>query len=177
MTNPTISPRGQVLLALSVAVLSTCLPAAAEDEPVRNARYPAEGILFGGQPSEAEMTQLIDKGYKTVIDLRMPSEDRGFDQAALLSSLGVAYQPLPVNGTALEVPRTYERFFELLVDAERPVLVHCASGNRVGALWYAWLAGHEGVSRDEALAEARKQGLRSDQLVKAVDGWLQSREP
>ena len=48
----------------------------------------------------------------------------------------------------------------LLQDAKGPVLVHCASGNRVGAL-IALSAADEGVPVEEALARGRAAGMTS----------------
>ena len=60
-------------------------------------------------------------------------------------------------------------------DGSRPVLAHCASGNRVGGLYYAYLMAKRGLPREDALEQARASGLRSDALVTAVDQWLARR--
>src|SRR3546814_1034559 len=51
-------------------------------------------------------------------------------------------------------------FDALLRDAERPVLVHCASGNRVGAMAALRAAWVEGRSAEEAIAMGRDWGLK-----------------
>ena len=49
----------------------------------------------------------------------------------------------------------------LLRDADRPLLMHCASANRTGAVWLAHRVLDGGLSVDQALIEARTVGLRS----------------
>ena len=160
--------------AARFAVAFLFLAAAASSQPetygLRNAKVPTEGVLFGGQPTSEQLQQLARDGYE-IINLRMPAEDAGYDEVALIEELGVEYHAVPIDSTALE-GAALERFFEIFESAERPVLVHCASGNRVGALYYAYLAGPANVPREEALATARENGLRSDALVEQVNLYL-----
>ncbi len=145
------------------------------DHGLRNASRPEAGVLFGGQPTAEQLEQMAADGVALVLDLRAEGEDRGFDEAAALSDLDVEYINLPVDRERLEMPETFERFIEAMDQAERPVLVHCASGNRVGALYYAYLVAGRGEDRDEARALARDNGLKNRALEGAVDRWLDSR--
>ena len=165
-------------MTIPAAVLSLLLFAlgqtAAPEEPLANAQRPEEGVLFGGQPTEAELEALAAAGY-TILDLRTPQEDRGYDEAAAAERLGLEYHNVPVGGETLAEASTFDRFFELFEQAERPVAVHCASGNRVGGLYYAYLVARRGMSREEALEKARASGLRSDSLRQTIDRYLDSR--
>ncbi len=140
-----------------------------------NAKTPSEDVLFGGQPDSGQIEAMARAGFRTVLDLRREEEPRGFDEARLVADAGLEYLALPVGSDTLQDPVTFERFFELYREAERPLLVHCASGNRVGALYYAYLVAEQGLEREEALDQARQQGLRSDALVVVVDQFLDSR--
>jgi uncharacterized protein (TIGR01244 family) len=137
---------------------------------------PEEGLVFGGQPSEGQLAALAAAGYR-VIDLRMPEENRGYDEAAAAEALGIEYHNVPVGGPTLGDAETYERFFELFESVERPVVVHCASGNRVGGLYYAWLVARQGVPREEAIERARENGLTSERLRETVDAYLDAHPP
>ncbi len=164
--------------ALSTLALVLAAPAAAaeqKDHGLRGAKHPEPGVLFGGQPTEDQLKALAADGLSFVLDLRTEGENRGFDEPAALQSLDVPYLNLPVDGDRLALPETFDRFIEAMDKAEGPVLVHCASGNRVGAMYYAYLAAAKGVDREEARARARENGLRSAALEKAVDRYLDSR--
>ncbi len=148
-------------------------PASASGFGLAGAQQPAVGVLFGGQPEAAQLEAMAAAGFATVIDLRAENEARGFDETALASRLGLAYHNIPVGATTLRDPATFERFFAAFDNAEKPVLVHCATGNRVAALYYAYLVG-KGTAREEALILARRFGLRSEALVEAVNAYLDS---
>jgi len=170
---------GTVIVALCLILAAAALAAGAEekDHGILHAKHPEPVVLFGGQPTEEPLQALAADGLSVVLDLRSESEDRGFDESAALQDLGVSYVTIPVDADRLEQPETFERFIEAMKNAEGPTLVHCASGNRVGALYYAYLAAEKGVDREEALARAKENGLRSSSLEKAVDRYLDSRTP
>ena len=114
---------------------------------LRNANQPLEGVATAGQPEEEHFGRLASAGYRTVIDLRGPGEDRGLDEPEVVRRAGMEYANVPVGHEDVD-GETFERFRELIAEpGHRPVLVHCASANRVGALlipyprWYAprWL--------------------------------------
>jgi protein tyrosine phosphatase (PTP) superfamily phosphohydrolase (DUF442 family) len=57
-----------------------------------------------------------------------------------------------------------------LKTVERPLLFHCASANRVGALWLPYRVLDNGITYDAALAEAKQVGLRAPGMeTKAKD--------
>lgn len=110
----------------------------------------------GGQPSPKELAELARAGVRTVINLRSPVEAVDFDEAAEAARLGLRYAPLPITG-APDLDRSRVREFGRLLDAARReggVLVHCASGNRVGAM----VALDEALNRGRPLSEALERG-------------------
>jgi protein tyrosine phosphatase (PTP) superfamily phosphohydrolase (DUF442 family) len=144
-----------------------------QDFGLAGARRPEEGLLFGGQPTAEQLASVGAAGYR-VVDLRAATEDRGYDEPAEAARRGISYTAIPVDGEALRRDETYEAFFAAL-EGERPILAHCASGNRVGGLYYAYLVSRRGMARDQALELAKASGLRSEALVAAVDQWLDRR--
>jgi uncharacterized protein (TIGR01244 family) len=160
-----------------VLVLAACGPllAGEEEAGILNATSPGPGILFGGQPTEAQLQALAADHYKTVIDLRGPTENRGYDESAVARAAGLEYVPIPVTGETLQETETFDHFIQVFRDSEKPVLVHCASGGRVAALYYAWLVAEKKMSREDALANAREQGLHGDRLVGPVDHYLDAK--
>ncbi len=121
---------------------------------------PQPGLHTGGQPSPADLARLRTEGVRTVIDLRGSQEDRGYDEAAEARRLGLKYIALPIAGKDDVTPANAKALGELLRAQEGDVLLHCASGNRVGAL-LAMDAVARDASRQEALELGRKAGLKS----------------
>lgn len=164
-----------IATALALVLAAPVGAAEQKDHGLRGAKHPEPGVLFGGQPTEDQLKAMAADGLSFVLDLRAEGENRGFDEPAALQSLDVPYLNVPVDAERLEQPETFERFIEAMDKVDGPVLVHCASGNRVGALYYAYLVAGKGVDREEARSRAKGNGLRSAALEKAVDRYLDSR--
>lgn len=121
-----------------------------------------------GQPDEALLSQAKDAGYVAVIDLRTASEERGMDEASTVEALGMSYHSIEVAGARGVTFENAQALDALMDDIDGPVLLHCRSGNRVGAL-LALRAGMDGASVEDALALGRAAGLGS------LEGVVQER--
>jgi uncharacterized protein (TIGR01244 family) len=132
----------------------------AEADLARTFRNPAKDLYTGGQPTAEQLQQAATAGITTVIDLRQPTEDRGFDETATAASLGLHYVRIPVGGAAGLTPAKVQALQAALAQANGPVLLHCASGNRVGAL-LALMKAQQGASTEQALQFGREAGMTS----------------
>ena len=121
---------------------------------------PQPGLHTGGQPSQDDLVRLKSEGVRTVIDLRGPQEDRGYDEVTEAQRLGLNYLALPIARKEDVTPANAKALGDLLRAQDSDVLLHCASGNRVGAL-LAMDAAARGVPHEEALELGRKAGLTS----------------
>ncbi|MDE2149483.1 MAG: hypothetical protein KGJ55_06580 [Gammaproteobacteria bacterium] len=133
---------------------------------------PQPGWYAAGQPDARQLRAAGDGGVRRVINLRPPSEDAGYDEAALADELGIDYQVLPIAGTADLTQENVGRFDVLMTRTPSlPTLVHCASGNRVGALVALRRAWLKGDNSEQALAEGRAWGLtKLEAAVRALLG-------
>ena len=131
---------------------------------------PISGVATAGQPDAAAWSALAKAGFKSVVDLREASEPRGHDEVGEIARAGLRYFPLPVGHESLG-----DRQFDVLRDflrdpLNRPVLIHCQSANRVGALLLPYLALDEQLPLEEAQRRAVEVGLRSpDYAAMALD--------
>lgn len=126
---------------------------------IPNARVPAEGVLTGGQPSDAQFRAARQAGYATVVNLRDVGEPGVAEQAKALTEMGFVYHHLPVAGGEGVTVENAKVFASMVDNAARPLIVHCGSGNRIGAL-AAMRAFHiDGESVDAALHIGREWGL------------------
>jgi protein tyrosine phosphatase (PTP) superfamily phosphohydrolase (DUF442 family) len=123
------------------------------------------GVVTGGQPSPSHLAPLHAAGGRIVLDLRDPMEPRPFDEAAAVAAQGMEYVNVPVGPGAL-TDQTLERILGVLRGAgDRLVLVHCGSGNRVGAALIPFLMIDHGLEEEDAVAQAMRVGLRSAELM------------
>ena len=123
-----------------------------------DAELPTSGYLSTGQPTRELLARAADAGYAAVIDLRGEDEDRGLDERAVTEALGMTYVSIPLSTPADATLGAAAEMAGLLRGFDGPVLLHCASGNRVGAL-FALNAAADGATDEEALTVGKKAGL------------------
>lgn len=132
-------------------------------------------VYLGGQPSEAALGALKDAGVRHVVCLRTEGEDAGFDEQQIVQNHDMRFHN-PAFGSADELTDpVFLRLRDLLSNkSNRPLLLHCASGNRVGAVWLAHRVLDDGVEYQQALDEAKKIGLKSQALEDAARAYIES---
>lgn len=120
---------------------------------------PVDGITAAGQPDVAALKVFADSGYAAIVDMRGLDEDRGIDdEKGVVEGLGLKYVAFPITS---EDELTFDKareLDELIQTYDGPVLVHCASSNRVGAM-LALRHSLSGASDEEALQYGREGGL------------------
>jgi uncharacterized protein (TIGR01244 family) len=125
------------------------------------------GLAAAGQPSADALAGLKDRGFRTVINLRTAGEPGYVDETKALEAQGIRYVHVPITAATFSAADVAAVRAVLDDPASGPVLLHCASANRVGAVWAALLTG-QGKSMEEALAEGRRAGLSSEAMTAAV---------
>jgi uncharacterized protein (TIGR01244 family) len=123
-------------------------------------------VACGGATETSALAGLKADGFKTIINLRQPTEQgANIEQnAAAAKELGLNYVNIPVNGQAPD-PKAVDQFLATIANkANQPAFVHCASASRVGALWMVKRVLQDGWPVDKATEEAKLIGLRSAPL-------------
>ena len=126
----------------------------------KNAKLYTEQFIVGGQPSEADLTVLAKNGFKTVINLRGNGEFTDFDEKAKVEALGMIYISIPMAGAA-GVNKKNLALFSTAIANQAQAFVHCASGNRVGAMFALDAHFNHHASIAEAIIIGKKSGLTS----------------
>lgn len=150
------------LVVLPAALLCAAALSAAEWTELSDGLRASDTVLVGGQPGEDVLREARDAGIEVVVNFRGESEDLGYDEEAVAAELGLAYLRVPVAGAQGLTPENV-----LLLDAvlkqvgDRPVLMHCASGNRVGALHALHAARFGGKDTETAIEIGKAHGLTS----------------
>jgi uncharacterized protein (TIGR01244 family) len=179
-----------LLLGLSLGGLAAAPPAT--DSPAKSAQskeklspyecgkvermHTLKGIFLASQPEKEDFKQAADKGVKTVVNLRDPKEI-DWDEAAVVKELGMEYVNLPFRSPKELSDEIFDKSRKLLADkSKRPLLLHCASANRVGALWLAHRVLDDGVKYDDALAEAKTVGLALPALEEKAKDYIKRKK-
>src|SRR6267142_716372 len=126
------------------------------------ARYQmiTEGLYRGGQPHHEGFRFLKQQGFKTVINLRIES-----DEAEVVQGLGMNYVQIPIGDLMpwSKIPRgAIAKYFEIVNDpANYPIFFHCRRGaDRTGAMAAFYRIAVQGWDASKAYSEARDAGMR-----------------
>jgi protein tyrosine phosphatase (PTP) superfamily phosphohydrolase (DUF442 family) len=132
---------------------------------VVNAAQPLPNLATAGQPGPAHFEALQAAGAEVIFDIRDPMEPRPLDEPDTVRRLGMKYVNVPVQHGALD-DEVMDRALEVLRrHAGRPMLLHCASANRVGGVLIPYFILDRGMSEEEAIEAAMKVGLRGSDLL------------
>ncbi len=120
---------------------------------------PRAGLLTGGQPTAAAWRDLRATGVTRVVSLLPASELGARDEAGEVEASGMDYVQISVAGPDDLTPENARRVWQALQGESGSVLVHCASGNRVGALLALAAQQIGGMSPQAALEFGKSAGL------------------
>jgi len=142
--------------------------AASETALLPNGRQPLLSVVTGGAPSEQQLQAAHNAGFKTVISLLPETEP----EASQVQSLGMHFVSIPVAGAQDLTEENARKLGEAMDSAEaKPLLLHCASGNRAGALLSLKAFYVDHASEQDALQLGESAGLAS--LKPAVEAQMQ----
>jgi len=139
-----------------------------------------EQITVGGQPSDDELKQLAESGFRTVVNLRTEGEeDQPLSPDAegeKVRELGMKYVHFPASKDEMS-PELEDEFRQRLPSFETPLFVHCGSGKRAGALVVMDKAVKEGWSGEDTLRKAEEMGFECNvpEIKEFVKSYVDSR--
>lgn len=115
-----------------------------------------------GQPALEDLTKLHVEGVKSILNLRRPEEDPiTAEEQKQAQRLGMKYFNIPVDSSNPQEEEVDE-FLKIVTDqSNRPMLIHCASANRVGGFWMIYRVLKDKWTLEKAEEEARRIGLRT----------------
>ena len=131
--------------------------AAAQEVPLQAVR---SGLFASGQPTPSQWASIRASGVTTVINLRPDEEMGGRDEASEVATAGLVYRQLDVGGIQDITDANAAQVQAWIDEAPGPVLLHCSSGNRAGAL-LAMISARSGAPPEEALELGRRAGMTS----------------
>jgi uncharacterized protein (TIGR01244 family) len=132
----------------------------------------AGDVLLAGQPSPEDLAMASRQGVKAIVNLRQAKE-LSWDEAAYVRQLGMSYHHIPFLSADSLTDEVFDRLRQLLNDkSQRPMILHCASSNRVGAVWLVHRVVDHGLGYEAALAEAKRVGLRSPEYLQRAKSYL-----
>ena len=146
-----------LLLAVALATGCAHAPPAATSVALLQ---PLPGLYTAGQPAASDWAAIKARGVRTVVNLRAPGELKDRDEAAEVRAAGLRYVEIPVSGAEGIKPANARALHAAKAPAHGGgVLVHCASGNRAGALLALEQRDFDGVAAERALEIGKSGGV------------------
>ncbi|QDU82168.1 hypothetical protein Pla110_39230 [Polystyrenella longa] len=132
--------------------------------------------LLCGQPDKEALKNAAENGIEVVITLRKESEIN-WDEADYVESLSLKFHQLGFQLPESLSDDILDKSRELLRNTEEsPVMLHCASANRVGAVWAAHRVLDHGVDWQTAMKEAKQVGLRNPGYAEQVQDYIKRKQ-
>ena len=124
-----------------------------------------------GQMPMKEIANLKERGFKAIINLRLPSEHAMAAEKAEAERLGLRYFSIPVDfGSPREEQVT--EYLRITDDPKnRPTFLHCTMAIRAGAFWMVRRVLREKISLADAEAEARRIGA-NDRYIRFARDYI-----
>ena len=129
-------------------------------------------VACGGATKPEGVPEIKKLGFASIINLRLPSEPgANVDaEAAAAQAAGIKFFNIPFSGQSPD-PKVADRFLDAITTpGNEPAYIHCAAGNRAGAMWMIKRLAVDRWTADKAAEEATALGLTSPALKQfAVD--------
>ena len=150
-----------ILVLLLAAMPLAAAPSAADIEKFNTV---SDRVATGGQPTVPQIASLAREGFRTIVNLREPSEYDAAAEEAAAKQQKLTYVNIPVKSTDPR-PEQVDAFLAALANPRvYPVFLHCASGNRAAAFWMIRRVLVEKWDVEDAEREARLGGLKSSAM-------------
>lgn len=123
-------------------------------------------VACAGATSASALPEIRKRGFVSVVNLRREQEPGAEIPAArtAAAAAGLKFIHIPVDGARPD-PASAEAFINAVTDpANQPVFVHCASANRVAAMWLIKRVVVDGWEIPRATSEAELIGLTNASL-------------
>ncbi len=124
-------------------------------------------IATSGKLLAGAVEEIQKHGFKTVLDMRTPKEGTE-EEGELVKAAGIQYLNIPVT-KAWPEPDVFARFKSVIENQKNhPILIHCASANRVGMMWSAYRI-EAGIDRKLAILEGQTIGMKSSREKQLIE--------
>ena len=132
----------------------------------------------GGQPTDQAYAKAAASGFHSVLSLRAANEGVDlFRERSVVEKNKMRYFNIPVVSAAPRAEQADE-FIRLVKEpSNHPMLINCASANRVGAFMMIYRVVELGWTEDKAFEEATKIGLSSEALKQFAQNYIAQRKP
>ncbi len=115
-------------------------------------------LATSGALGEGAIKELSEKGVTTIINLRS-REEGALEEGEKVKAAGMTYIHISVGGDTITDEQILSDLTKALDAIKSPTLLHCGSGNRVGAMLARYYLS-KGENVDTAFEKGRTAGMK-----------------
>ena len=133
-------------------------------------------VACGGATTPEAVPEIKKMGFASIINLRLPSEAGANveGEAAAAKTAGINFYNIPFSGQSPD-PKVADQFLDTVTAKNNePAYIHCAAGNRAGAMWMIKRLVVDHWDTDKAFQEATALGLTSPALKQFAIDYAQT---
>ena len=131
----------------------------------------------GGQPTQEAYAKAAASGFRSVLSLRVGNEGVDlFRERLIVEKTKMRYFNIPVVSSAPRGAQPDEFIRLVKEESNHPMLINCASANRVGAFTMIYRVLEQGWTEAKALDEAVRIGLSSDAQKTFARNYINQRK-
>ena len=133
-------------------------------------------VACGGATTPEAVPELKKMGFASIINLRLPSEAGANveGEAAAAKAAGINFYNIPFSGQSPD-PKVADQFLDTVTAKNNePAYIHCAAGNRAGAMWMIKRLVVDHWDTEKAFTEATALGLTSPALKQFAIDYAQT---
>jgi len=125
-------------------------------EPIKKIN---DELSVAGQLNLEQLQQAATQGYKSILNLRSPEEE-GFvkDEQKQAEAAKLQYVNIPVKPDGMTEELT-DKVLEQIDRLPKPLLIHCASSMRAGAMAFMNVATRQGMTPEQVFEKAAEAGF------------------
>jgi len=160
-------------LAASAGAQQVTKPAV---EGVTNFAKLESTVACAGATKATAVPEIKKMGFASIINLRLPTEaGANVDgEAAAAKTAGIKFYSIPFSGQSPD-PAVADKFLATITaPGNEPAYIHCAAGNRAGAMWMIKRLAVDHWDTERAYTEAAALGLTSPALKQFAIDYAQS---
>lgn len=121
-----------------------------------------EVAVADSQLTPEQIQQAAKAGFRSALNLRSPQEEGALpDEQTHVEQAGLTYTNIPVKPSDISDELTNQAL-QALDELPKPVLTHCKSGMRSGAMALMYMATRNGMSAHAALEKGKENGFDCD---------------
>lgn len=123
----------------------------------------SDDFSSAGQVTPEDLQQAAAEGFKSVLNLRSPSEP-GFlaDEGEKALSAGLEYANVPLVASEANQNLT-EEAIQQIENLPKPILIHCAGGGRASGIALIAIAIQEGLTYEQIVQKAAELNINLEQ--------------